>query len=162
MVPCEAHGTIRTVHTTYAAALKITTHQKTRCRKPYAGTQQLMFLWWVYVPETCRAKNTSITLHCRIKLAFHFIPWGRCTVKQPSKFDFTWSFTGFFQCRSHRTERRIRWCGHTDTCMQCQLATVQDVLRPKYIYIYIYIYIVLGRKQLCSDRTLDSNTLLWP
>jgi len=28
--------TIRTVHTTYAAALKTTTHPKTRCRKPYA------------------------------------------------------------------------------------------------------------------------------
>jgi len=31
--------TIRTVHTTYAAALKTTTHPKTRCRKPYAATQ---------------------------------------------------------------------------------------------------------------------------
>jgi len=28
------HGTIRTVHTTYAAVLKTTTHPKTRCRKP--------------------------------------------------------------------------------------------------------------------------------
>ena len=28
------HGTIRTVNTTYAAALKTTTHPKTRCRKP--------------------------------------------------------------------------------------------------------------------------------
>jgi len=32
------HGTIRTVHTTYAAA------PKTRCRKPYATTQHLMLL----------------------------------------------------------------------------------------------------------------------
>ena len=31
-------GTIRTVNTTYAAALKTTTHPKTRCRKPYAAT----------------------------------------------------------------------------------------------------------------------------
>ena len=38
------HGTIRTVHTTHAAALKTTTHPKTRCRKPYAATQHLMFL----------------------------------------------------------------------------------------------------------------------
>ena len=28
-----AHGTIRTVNTTYAAALKTTTHPKSRCRK---------------------------------------------------------------------------------------------------------------------------------
>jgi len=35
---------IRTVHTTYAAALKTTTHPKTRCRKPYAATQYLMLL----------------------------------------------------------------------------------------------------------------------
>ena len=39
-----SHGTIRTVHTTYAAALKTTTHPKTQCRKPYAATQQLMLL----------------------------------------------------------------------------------------------------------------------
>ena len=38
------HGTIRTVHTTYAAALKTTTHPKTRYRKPYAVTQHLMLL----------------------------------------------------------------------------------------------------------------------
>ena len=44
MVPCDSHGTIRTVHTTYAAALNTTTHPKTRCRKPYAATQHLMLL----------------------------------------------------------------------------------------------------------------------
>jgi len=38
------HGIIRTVHTTYAAALKTTTHPKTRCRKPYAAAQHLMLL----------------------------------------------------------------------------------------------------------------------
>ena len=35
---------IRTVNTTYAAALKTTTHPKTRCRKPYAATQHPMLL----------------------------------------------------------------------------------------------------------------------
>jgi len=40
----QSHGTIRTVHTTYAAALKTTTNTKTRCRKPYAATQHLMLL----------------------------------------------------------------------------------------------------------------------
>jgi len=38
------HGTIHTVHTTYTAALKTTTHTKTQCRKPYAATQHLMLL----------------------------------------------------------------------------------------------------------------------
>ena len=38
------HGTFRTAHTTYAAALKTTTHPKTRCRKPYAAAQHLMLL----------------------------------------------------------------------------------------------------------------------
>ena len=33
-----------TVNTTYAAALKTTTHPKTRCKKPYAATQHLMLL----------------------------------------------------------------------------------------------------------------------
>ena len=41
--------------------------------------------WWAYVPETCRAKNTSIKLPCCIQLAFQIISWGRCTVKRPSK-----------------------------------------------------------------------------
>ena len=36
--------------------------------------------------KTRRAKNTSITLPGYIKLAFYFISWGRCTVKQPSKY----------------------------------------------------------------------------
>ena len=44
MVPCESHGTIRIAQTTHAAALKTTTHPKTRCRKPYAATQHLMLL----------------------------------------------------------------------------------------------------------------------
>ena len=38
------YGNIRTAHTTHAAALKTTTHPKTRCRKPYAATQYLMLL----------------------------------------------------------------------------------------------------------------------
>jgi len=36
--------TIRTAHTTYAAALKTTIHPKTRCRKPNAAAQHLMLL----------------------------------------------------------------------------------------------------------------------
>jgi hypothetical protein len=40
----DSHGTIHTVHTTHAAALKSTTHPKTRRRKPYAATQLLMLL----------------------------------------------------------------------------------------------------------------------
>jgi len=47
------HGTIRTVHTTYAAALKTTTHPKTRCTKPYAATRHLMLLMiGVFTPTT--------------------------------------------------------------------------------------------------------------
>ena len=38
------HGTIQTVHTTYAAAVKTTSHLQTRCGKPYAVTQHLMLL----------------------------------------------------------------------------------------------------------------------
>ena len=37
-------GAIRTAHTTYAAALKTTTHPKNRCTKPHAATQHLMLL----------------------------------------------------------------------------------------------------------------------
>jgi len=44
---CGADGAVRqhrTAHTTYAAAVKTTTHPKTRCRKPYAATQHPMLL----------------------------------------------------------------------------------------------------------------------
>jgi len=35
---------VRTINTTYAAALKTTIHPQIRCRKPYAATQHLMLL----------------------------------------------------------------------------------------------------------------------
>ena len=38
--------------------------------------------WWAYVPETCRAKNTSIKLPSCIKLAFHFISLLSTPVKE--------------------------------------------------------------------------------
>jgi hypothetical protein len=37
-------NSVCTIHMTYAASLKITTHPKTRCRKPHAATQHLMLL----------------------------------------------------------------------------------------------------------------------
>ena len=37
-------GVDSAAHATYAAALKTTTHPKTRFRKPYAATQHLMLL----------------------------------------------------------------------------------------------------------------------
>jgi len=40
----RVYGVDGTVGTTYAAALKTTTHPKTRCRKPYAATQHLKLL----------------------------------------------------------------------------------------------------------------------
>jgi len=44
------HGNIRTAHTTYAAALKTTTHPNTRCRKPYAATQHpVLLMMCVYI-----------------------------------------------------------------------------------------------------------------
>jgi len=39
-----ADGTVRTIDTTYAAAVKTTIHPQTRCRKPYAATQHVMIL----------------------------------------------------------------------------------------------------------------------
>jgi len=86
MVPCESHVTIRTVYKTYAAALKTTTHPKTLCRNHMLQLNIQCSSWWAYAPQTCRAKNTSIKLPSCIKLAFYFISWGRCTVRQPSKY----------------------------------------------------------------------------
>jgi len=33
------HGNIRTARTTYATAVKTTTHPETQCRKPFAASQ---------------------------------------------------------------------------------------------------------------------------
>ena len=77
--------TICTVHTTHAAALKTTTHPKTRCRKPYAATQHLMLLMMGVCIRNMSSKNALIKLPCCIKLAFQVIAWGRCTVKKTFK-----------------------------------------------------------------------------
>jgi len=79
------HGTIRTIHTTYAAAVKTTTNPK----KLGAENHMLQLniwcsWWWAYVRETCRAQNILIKFPCCMKVAFHVISWGRCTVKQLS------------------------------------------------------------------------------
>jgi len=47
--------TIRTVNTTYAAALETTTHPQTRYRKPYAETQHLMLL----IMDVCTRNMSS-------------------------------------------------------------------------------------------------------
>ena len=41
------YGADGAVHTTYAAALKTTTHPKTQYRKPYAATQRLLLMMGV-------------------------------------------------------------------------------------------------------------------
>ena len=40
----QSHGIIRTAHMTYAAALKTTARPKTRCRKPYVATHQMLLM----------------------------------------------------------------------------------------------------------------------
>ena len=40
----RVYGADGVIHGTYTAALKTTTHPKTRCTKPYAATQHLMLL----------------------------------------------------------------------------------------------------------------------
>ena len=83
---CRAtHGTIRTVHTTYAAALKTTTIQKLDAENHMLQLNIWCSWWWAYAPETCRAKNTSIKLPCCIKLAFHIIPFFTVVVPTDNK-----------------------------------------------------------------------------
>jgi len=61
------HGTIRTVHTTHAAALKTTTHPTPRCRKPYAETRHLMPL----MMGVCTRKMSSLEHINQITLLHH-------------------------------------------------------------------------------------------
>ena len=52
----------RTAHTIYAAALKTTTHPKTRYRKPYAATQHLMLLMMGVCTRNMSSYINKITL----------------------------------------------------------------------------------------------------
>ena len=129
MVP---HVTIRTAHTTYAAALKTTTHPKTRRRKPYDATEYLMLLMMgLRVPETCRAKNTSIKLPSWIKLAFHFISSVRMWVSSFIR----WVTPGdtVFACRTEQytyTELPAvrRFCNASRPCAMRD-ATQQNIIK---------------------------------
>ena len=89
------HRTIGTVYTSRTAPSSPYSRPTQRLSRPppiqKLGAENHMLQlniecpwWWAYVPETCRAKNTSTKLPRFIKLAFHFISWGRCTVKQSS------------------------------------------------------------------------------
>jgi len=43
------------------------------CRARHGTAPSAPYTPWAYVPEKCRAENTSIKLPSCIKLAFHFI-----------------------------------------------------------------------------------------
>jgi len=78
----ESHGTIGTVHTTYAAALKITTHPKPRCRKPYGETQLLMLLMMSaekISPPPLPWGRGRVVLDCEI------FSWDTCKVRSMSQ-----------------------------------------------------------------------------
>jgi len=93
-----------------------------------------------YVPETCRAKNTSIKLPSCIKLAFHFISWGRCTVKQPSKIAVFWVLTLSSlreMCWSFRGYRHL--CHHGRWMKQQEPLKFMPVSHPKkqpYLWVF--------------------------
>jgi len=74
------HGTIRTVHSDLLSGFQ----DRHPSKNHMLQLNIYCSWWWAYVPETCRAKNTSIELPSCIKLAFQFISWGRRTVKKPS------------------------------------------------------------------------------
>jgi len=81
------HGTIRTVHTTYAGLSRPPPIQKLGAENHKLQLNIQCSWWWAYVPETCRAKNTSIKLPSCIKLAFHFISFGGiCCVRLHLRF----------------------------------------------------------------------------
>jgi len=66
---------IHTVHTIYAAALKTTTHPKTRCRKPYAATQYLMLLMMGVCTRNMSSKEyiNKITLLHQVGISLYFM-----------------------------------------------------------------------------------------
>jgi hypothetical protein len=69
-----SHGTIRTVHTTYAAALKTTTHLKSWRRKPYDATKHLMLLMMGVCTRNMSSKEyiNKITLLHQVGISHYF------------------------------------------------------------------------------------------
>ena len=64
-----------TAHTTHTAALKTTTHPKTRCRKQYAATQLLMLLMMVVSTRNMSSQeyiNKIVLLH-QVGISNYFI-----------------------------------------------------------------------------------------
>jgi len=78
------HGTIRTVHTTYAAALKTTADPKTRCRKPYAATQHLMRLMMGVFTRNMSSKKYINKITLLHQVGIHFISSCRMFVGKPA------------------------------------------------------------------------------
>ena len=86
-------------------------HHPHRCRKICCGSTSNAPDDGRMYPKTCRAKSISIKLPCFIKLAFHIISWGRCTVKQHSNLcQLAWKSIKYF--RSWVGRRRIVWRSH--------------------------------------------------
>jgi len=63
-----------TVHTTYAAALKTTTHPQTLYRKPYAATQHLMLLMIGVCARNMSSEEyiNKITLLLQVGISLYF------------------------------------------------------------------------------------------
>jgi len=103
--------------------------------------------WWTYVPETCRAKNTSIKLPSCIKVAFHFILWGTCTVKQPSNKWCAWRILFFFLLMLTSTD--------TDAA-RLSKGPVQDVNQ----YTYGQLHIIWTERVPAEIRSPPSSNLI--
>ena len=82
-----------------------TTRPKTRCRNRMLQLNIWCSWWWPYVPETCRAKNTSIKLPWCMQLECHII--SRKTVFL--KYAFCKTFAG--TVRRGEVWCGVLWCG---------------------------------------------------
>jgi len=114
-------GTIRTVHTTYSAALKTTTHPQTRCTKPYAATQHLSghkrnLQLWTAIQYAFHARRIMIQLsvdsaHCHyLNVGFSCLVcvgcrmlWRHCMSVFVKYFVSSFCLTVFEQARSINT-----------------------------------------------------------
>ena len=73
--PCDSHGNIGTAHTTYTAALKTTTHPKTRRRKPYPATQRPVLLMMGVCTRNMSSEEyiNKITLLHQVGVSNYFV-----------------------------------------------------------------------------------------
>ena len=117
----------------------------------------------MYVPETRRATDTPIKLPSCIKLAFHYISWGRCTATQATRYFVQKPFIFFFRNFCHILDNVEKYCTAgkaTDDNMAKNALTeyVKHIAFPLQQWLHVHCLSCCSFKNIYSRQVfLDKN-----